>query len=329
MHRSSLVIVTPALADANNGNWQTAHRWAALLRPAYRVHLTSHWQGGDEALMIALHARRSAASIAAWRSSRSPAAQRPLVVVLTGTDLYRDIATDAPARQSLALADALVVLNELGARSLPPALRSKAHVVLQSCSARAPQARTPRHLRCLMVGHLRDEKDPRTYWRAAQRLTGRPDIHLDHIGAALDPALGAEAAALAAQHPRFRWLGGLPHASVRRRIQGAHVLVHSSRMEGGAHVVIEALRSGTPVLASRIDGNVGLLGEGHEGLFDVGDDAALATLLARARDEPAMLERLAAQGALRAPLFTPEAEQAALHRLLGSLIARTPDETPR
>jgi putative glycosyltransferase (TIGR04348 family) len=321
-----LVIVTPALAAANNGNWQTARRWAALLRPAYRVHLTTEWQGGDEALMIALHARRSAASVLAWRQAHP---LRPLVLVLTGTDLYRDIATDVPARQSLALADALVVLNELGARGLPPALRSKAHVVLQSCSARAPQARTARHLRSLMVGHLRDEKDPRTYWRAAQRLAGRPDIHLDHIGAALDPVLGAEAAALAASHPRFRWLGGLPHGPVRRRIQDAHVLVHTSRMEGGAHVVIEALRSGTPVLASRIDGNVGLLGEAYEGLFDVGDDAALATLLARARDEPDMLERLAAQGALRAPLFTPDAEQAALHRLLGSLMAPTPDETPR
>jgi putative glycosyltransferase (TIGR04348 family) len=326
VHRLPLVIVTPALAAANNGNWQTAHRWATLLRPAYRVHLTSQWQGGDEALMIALHARRSAASVGAWRQAHP---QRALVLVLTGTDLYRDIDADAQARQSLLLADALVVLNELGARSLPPALRSKAHVVLQSCSARAPQAHTPRHLRSLMVGHLRDEKDPRTYWRAAQRLAGRTDIHLDHIGAALDPVLGAEAAALAASHPRFRWLGALPHGPVRRRIQGAHVLVHTSRMEGGANVVIEALRSGTPVLASRIDGNVGLLGAGYEGLFDVGDDAALAALLARARDEPAMLERLAAQGALRAPLFAPEAEQAALHRLLDSLIARTPDETPR
>jgi glycosyltransferase involved in cell wall biosynthesis len=60
--------------------------------------------------------------------------------------------------------------------------------------------------------------------------------------------------------PNYRWLGALPHESTRRRIQAAHVLVHSSRMEGGAHVVIEAVTSGTPVLASRIPGNLGLLG---------------------------------------------------------------------
>jgi putative glycosyltransferase (TIGR04348 family) len=319
VHRESLVIVTPALAQANNGNWQTAHRWAGLLQTAYRVDLAERWRGGDAALLIALHARRSAESIVAWRAAH-PA--RPLVLVLTGTDLYRDIHEDASARRSLELADALVVLNELGAQALPGPLRAKAHVVLQSCAARAPLPRPARHLRALMVGHLRDEKDPRCYWRAARRLAGRPDIRLDHVGAALDPVLGEEAAALAAVQPGFRWLGGLPHAAVRRRIQAAHVLVHASRMEGGAHVVIEAIRSGTPVLASRIPGNLGLLGVGYEGVFEPGDDAALAALLARARDDADMLPRFTAQLAPRAALFAPEAERATLHRIVGALLAK-------
>lgn len=313
--------MTPALAQANNGNWQTARRWSRLLRPAYRVRLAERWDGGEEDLLIALHARRSAASIAAWRAAHPV---RPVLLVMTGTDLYRDIASEASAQRSLAIADAFVVLNELGPRQLPEALRAKAQVVLQSCAARRPVERTARHLRALMVGHLRDEKDPRTYWRAARRLAERPDIRLDHIGAALDPALGEEAAALAAAQPGFRWLGGMDHAAVRRRIQAAHVLVHASRMEGGAHVVIEAIRSGTPVLASRIDGNVGLLGEGYEGFFEPGDDAALAALLAHARDDADMLPRLTAQLARRAALFAPEAERANLHRLVGALLAKHP-----
>ncbi len=311
--------MTPALAAANNGNWQTAHRWARLLQPAYRVGLADAWREGDEALMIALHARRSAPSIQAWRAAHP---DRALMLVLTGTDLYRDIDLDAEARHSLALADALVVLNEMGARRLPEAERGKAHVILQSCAARTPMHKTPRHLRALMVGHLREEKDPRTYWRAVQRLAPRADLRFDHIGDALDPGLGAEAAALASAQARFRWLGGLPHGAVRRRIQAAHVLVHASRMEGGAHVVIEAIRSGTPVLASRIDGNLGLLGADYEGVFELGDDAALAALLARARDDPAMLPRLAAQLATRSARFAPEAERAALHQLVGTLVAR-------
>jgi putative glycosyltransferase (TIGR04348 family) len=319
VHRVPLVIVTPALRAANNGNWQTAQRWARLLQPGCRVALTDRWRGGDEALMIALHARRSAESIAAWRAQHPT---RPLLLVLTGTDLYRDIAVDAAAQRSLTLADALVVLNELGVGQLPEALRAKAQVVLQSCPARAPLPRTGRHLRALMVGHLRDEKDPRTYWRAARRLAARPDIRLDHVGAALDPALGAEAEALAARQPRFRWLGALPHAAVRRRIQAAHVLVHASRMEGGAHVVIEAIRSGTPVLASRIDGNLGLLGSDYEGVFEPGDDAGLAALLVRARDDAAWLPRLAARLAPRAARFAPQAERAALQRIVDALLAR-------
>lgn len=320
MHRQTphIAIVTPALADANNGNWQTANRWAHMLRKAYRVSLAKAWDGGDEDLMIALHARRSAASVQAWRSTHP---RRPLLLVLTGTDLYRDIHTDAAAQDALAQADRLVVLNSLGARALPAALRPHCEVVLQSCPARAPLPKTRRRLRVLMVGHLREEKDPLTFLRAAERLQRRQDIHFDHIGAALDPTLGAAATALAARHPRYRWLGARPHAEVRRRIQAAHLLVHGSRMEGGAHVVTEALRSGTAVLASRIDGNLGLLGEAYPGVFEPGNDAALATLIEQARDDAAMLAALEARCAERAPLFEPAAEAATLLRTVAALLA--------
>lgn len=317
MVRPHIVLVTPALAAANNGNWHTARRWAQMLARAYRVTLTADGRGVDADAMIALHARRSADSIADWAQARPGHA---LVVVLTGTDLYRDIATDAAAQASLRSAHRLVVLNECGAQALPAALREKARVVLQSCPQRATLPKTGRHLRALAVGHLRPEKAPETFWRAAQRLREREDLLFDHVGAALDAALGAQAQALAAHHPRFRWLGALPQAQARRRIQAAHVLVHPSRMEGGAHVVIEALRSGTAVLASRIDGNVGLLGADHPGLFEPGDDAALAALLAACRDDPALLQRMQAAGAARAERFSPEREQASLLSLMRELL---------
>ncbi len=309
--------MTPALADANNGNWQTAHRWCRMLAGAYRVRLASKWEAGEEAVMIALHARRSAASVAQWRSQRRSA---PLVVVLTGTDLYRDVAGDASAQASLQAADRLIVLNQLGAAALPASLQPKARVVLQSCAARQTLPRTPQHLRALMVGHLRPEKSPQTYFDAARLLAGRPDIRLDHIGAALDPALGEQAMALMAEYPRYRWLGGLVHGVTRRRIQAAHVLVHPSRMEGGAHVVMEAVRSGTPVLASRIDGNVGLLGTRYDGYFPLGDAAVLATQLQRLRDEPTMLAHLQRQCDERGPLFDPTRESATLHALIGEML---------
>jgi putative glycosyltransferase (TIGR04348 family) len=321
LHRPRIVLVTPALASANNGNWQTARRWARLLAPAYRVQLRRSDDSSAFApaeALIALHARRSAAAIAAWRAQR-PAA--PLVVVLTGTDLYRDIEFDASARHSLQQADRLVVLNRLGARALPPPLQHMVRVVLQSCPARQPLAKPVRHLRALMVGHLRAEKDPLTYLAAAQALAGRGDLRFDHVGAALDPALAAAATDCAQAQPHYRWLGERPHGETRRRIQQAHVLVHASRLEGGAHVVIEALRSGTAVLASRIDGNVGLLGADHPGLFEPCDARALAALLARCRDDPTMLPALRAAGEQQAPAFEPAAEAASLHGLLRELLS--------
>ena len=316
-----IALITPALAQANNGNWQTARRWAGMLSNHYQVGVAGRWQGGDEQALIALHARRSADSVLAWRQTHP---RRPLVVVLTGTDLYRDILTDPLAQRSLELADRLVVLQPLGLDALPPRHRSKTVVCIQSAPTRRTLAKSGRHLRALMVGHLRQEKSPQTWFDAALALRGRADLLLDHIGAPLDAALGQQARALSDALPTYRWLGALPHEATRRRIQAAHVLVHASQMEGGAHVVIEAVASGTPVLASRIAGNVGLLGEHYRGYFEWGDVAALTTLLQRCRDDPAMLADLAQQCAARAGLFHPAREQATLHALLTVLLENRP-----
>lgn len=322
------VIVTPALGDANNGNWQTARRWARFLAGICRVRLVKTWPDGEAAgdrAMIALHARRSAASIAAWHRERGSGG---LALVLTGTDLYRDIGENAAAQASLAWAQALVVLQELGVEALPPKYRDKARTIFQSASPRRTPAKTGRHLRAVMVGHLRPEKSPETLFAAARLLAGCGDILIDHIGGALDPGLGAEAEATAMRCPGYRWLGNLPHGATRDRIQRAHVLVHCSRLEGGAHAVIEAATSGTPVLASRIDGNVGLLGKDYDGYFAWNDAAALARLLAECRagqaNPPGLLERLGRQLAARAPRFAPAAEQAAVRTLLRDLLARDP-----
>jgi putative glycosyltransferase (TIGR04348 family) len=321
-----IVIVTPALASANNGNWQTAWRWSRLLAGRYRTRIVKDWRAGsddDAAAMLALHARRSAESIQAWAQAHPG---RGLGVVLTGTDLYRDIEDDVPAQRSLALAQRLVVLQDQGPQALPVKYRDKTRVIFQSTTTRQKLAKSPRHLRAVMVGHLREEKSPQTLFEAARLLSSRPDICIDHIGAALDPALGEQARQTAAACPNYRWLGGLDHEATRRRIQRAHLLVQCSRMEGGAHVLMEAVCSGTPVLASRIDGNVGMLGADYEGYFPWGDAAALAELLVRCRDEAqgtrgraSIFSRLQAQCRLRAPLFEPAAERSALLALLQEL----------
>ena len=275
--------------------------------------------------MLALHARRSAAAIDAWARARGG---QKLAVVLTGTDLYQDVQQDASAQCSLQLAGRLVVLQALGIEALPAGHRHKARVIYQSTSARQTLAKGRRQLRAVMVGHLRDVKSPQTLFEAARLLAGRPDILISHIGAAGEPVWAERARAAERESPGYRWLGELPHGKVRQAIQRAHVLVHTSAMEGGAHVIMEAVRSGTPVLASRVAGNVGMLGPDYEGYFEHGQSGQLGALLERCRagqsappNDPvaSLLGRLRAQCALRAPLFTPEAERAALLDLLHEL----------
>lgn len=321
--KQTICIVSPALAQANNGNWQTARRWAQFLRTRYHADIASDWQEVPPApapdLLIALHARRSAAPLARFCSAYPG---RPAILVLTGTDLYRDIHTDADAQASLERATALVLLQPAGLSELPPHLRGKAHVIYQSAPSLAPaqHAAHQRHRDILMVGHLREEKDPRTFMRAAG-LVSAAGARLVHVGGALDPALGDAAAAAASAAPgRYEWLGPLPHAETRQRLRHAHAMAICSRMEGGANVVIEAVTSGVPVLASDISGNRGMLGEDYLGYFQLGDAQALAALVDRSVNDPAWYAALKHQCAQRAKLFTPEAEQAALLDLVDNLL---------
>jgi putative glycosyltransferase (TIGR04348 family) len=323
----SVVIVSPALADANNGNWRTARRWQEMLAGRYDARVAKAWpdeHARADRFMLALHARRSAAPIAAWAQAHPG---RGLAVVLTGTDLYQDILTDAAAQRSLELAQRLVVLQECGPDALPAALRAKTRVIYQSTPALPPLAKDNASLRVVMVGHLREVKTPQTLFAAARLLRGHGDIRIRHIGDAADePGLADDARATMRDCAGYEWIGAVPHTQALAEIRRAHLLVHTSAMEGGAHVILEAVRCGTPVLASRVPGNVGMLGRDYAGYFPHGDAAALAQLLLTCRagqhaENPAahLLGRLAAQCALRSPLFEPTAERDALLNLLQEL----------
>jgi glycosyltransferase involved in cell wall biosynthesis len=179
-------------------------------------------------------------------------------------------------------------------------------------------------LRAVMVGHLRDEKSPQVLWQTAQALQADDAIFIDHIGRALDPALATQAQQTASRFPNYRWLNELPYVPTRRSIQRAHVLVHTSRIEGGAHVIMEAVMSGTPVLASRVSGNVGMLGADYPGYFEPGNAQQLASLLRECRQtqnqEDGLLVKLTQACESRAELFKPEREQADLCALITSAL---------
>ena len=317
--KQTVVIVSPALASANNGNWQTAKRYRQLLQAYFRVRLVSEWDGAkSDDVLIALHARRSFSSIAAWHAAHGA---NGLVVVLTGTDLYRDIQHDPQAQQSLEFAARLIVLQSMGLKALPEHLVHKTSVILQSTSPRVTLSKTARRIRVVMVGHLREEKSPHTLFEAAALLSQQRDIFIQHIGAEHDPLLARMAHQTAAQYPQYQFSGALTYPETRRQIQRAHVLVHTSVMEGGAHVLMEAICSGVPVIASRIPGNMGMLGDDYAGLFSVGDPKGLADMLVRFRHDPEFQSELKRQCAFRAPLFSAEHERKGLLTIVESVIS--------
>jgi putative glycosyltransferase (TIGR04348 family) len=304
-----IAIVTPSAAITRTGNRHTAQRYAGFLRDGgHRVRSTSIWDGVECDLMIALHARKSHDSIARFRA-RFPG--RPLIVVLTGTDLYRDIRVDAAAQRSLEAATLLVTLQDMGVLELARRLRGKVRPVYQSARV-SRRTRPPRHeFRVCVLGHLRDEKDP---FRAALALRhlSAGSLEVLHVGEALAPGMAKAAARLMRADARYRWIGGVPHSRALAWLAASHLLVVSSKMEGGANVICEAARAGVPVLASRIRGNVGMLGQDYPGYYPLGDERALARLLDRARTDRRFYRRLEAAIAARRPLFAPAAERRGL-----------------
>lgn len=312
-----IALVTPYLPAARNGNAHTALRWRHFLRQAgHRVDMMLSWQGEAADLLIALHARRSHAAIAAFAEAH-PA--RPMVLVLTGTDLYRDILISPEAQRSLKLAHRLVVLQEQGPLELPVPYRDKTRVIYQSAPAITGAQRPVSYFSVGVVAHLRGEKDPFRAALASRLLPAASRIRVWHAGDEREPGMARAAAELAPGAPRWRWLGARPHGETRRRIARSHVLVVSSIMEGGANVICEAVRAGTPVLASRIPGNVGMLGRDYAGYFPLEDEQALAALMLRAETDAAFQARLARQCAERAPRFAPEREAAAVRDVVAEL----------
>jgi putative glycosyltransferase (TIGR04348 family) len=317
MGKPRVCIVSPALPAANNGNSHTAARWQGFLADDADVDIVQAWGGEPVDALIALHALRSAPSIAAFRRANP---KRALALVLTGTDLYRDLATEPAARQSVEDASALVVLQDEALTRLSPVHRGKARVIVQSATRVARRVDVMASCELLAVGHLRAVKDPLLLMEAARRLPHDSSAHIVHVGEALEPALAEAALRTMRECERYRWLGAVRHADAREHMARSRALVHMSRMEGGANVVIEAIRTGLPVLASRIDGNVGLLGRDYAGYFEAGDADGLAALMHRCAADAAFTMGLAEQCARQEPRFDPAHERANVRALLRDLL---------
>src|SRR5215475_6441738 len=325
----NIVLITPARPSSRSGNATTTVRWTRILRGlGHDVHVADHYDGAAADLMIALHAWRSAEGI---RNFRARFPDRPLIVALSGTDIYEYIDRDpAPTLHSLACADRLVALQELARRRVPARFRPKVRVIYQSAPPVRPSGPRPkRSFDVAVIGHLRDVKDPFRAAKAARLLPPASRIRVVHLGAAETPRWAAMAKAEMKRNPRYLWRGDRPRGEVRRLLGRARAMVLSSLSEGGANVISEAAAAGLPVLASRIDGSVGLLGRDYPGYFPVGDTAALARLLHRLETDPDFRARLRCATARRALLFRPAREKAAWQALIREIAPKSrPASTP-
>lgn len=301
-------LICPAPAGSLHGNRTTAERWARLLRSlGHRVSISETYEGERCDVLVALHARRSAEALFKYRCSNP---DKPALLALTGTDLYYDIRRSPRAQQALEAATRLIVLQPLAVSELSPHLRAKARVIYQSAERTRPQAaRNETYFDVCVAGHLRRVKDPFRTAYASRRLPSSSKIRVLHIGSAREPLMAETASREQERNERYHWLGALPRTRARRTIASSRVMVLSSKLEGGANVISEAVVDRVPVLASRIPGSVGLLGEDYPGYFPVSDTDALTELLVRSETDARFYGELKAWCSKLASGFSPASER--------------------
>lgn len=317
-----IVLITPAPPGSRAGNRATAERWAGLLeREGHSVAVVNGHQNEPCDLFIALHAWRSHQAVKRFRHAFP---EIPLIVALTGTDIYdHQYRFPEDTLSSMALADCLIGLHHHVNRDIPYQFAAKLVTVLQSADRPVSQSVAHSdHFQVCVIGHLRDEKDSLRAALAARLLPDHSTIKVINAGKPHSPEWESRAREEQAINARFEWLGEVDKPSTQALMQQSRVMVISSIMEGGANVVSEACRIGLPILASDISGNIGLLGSDYPGYFRTGDEQDLARLLAKAEQSPEFVAELTNWVCQLAEAFTPENEQASLARAVKTAVAQ-------
>jgi len=298
----------------------TALRWQRFLEElGYSVEVSESWSGGDAGLLIALHAYRSHQSLVQFKKKYP---SRPIVLMLTGTDLYRDMQNHSEVLQSMEMADQLIVLQSSALDSIPPSLRYKAQVIYQSVEIHLPDPVAKEDFLVSIIGHLREEKDPFCVARSLPLLPADSKITVRHLGQAMNSQMEDLASNFNKTLNRYQWVGEVSHADALRTLSQSRLMVISSLMEGGAHVVSEAIALGIPVIASDIPGNRGLLGEDYPAYYPKGEERALANLLYRSETMPSFYASLQKHIGLRKELIKPVREKQSIQEMVGALITK-------
>ena len=318
-YRMNIRLITPARLGKKAGNSVTAVRWASILRElGHEVVIAHEYRGEPADVAVALNAYRSANAIEAFRQRHS---DRPLVVALTGTDLYRFRHSHARVTErSMELADRLLVLNRLAHKAVPKSEQEKLFLIYESARPLSgPRKPSVRNFDVCVVGHLRDEKDPLRTAHAVRDIPEGSRIRVLHYGAAHTSTWARRAEKEMQRNRRYHWMGEVAHWQVRRALSKCRLMTLTSIMEGGPNVLSEAVVAGVPVIASNIDGAVGVLGDAYPGYFPVGDTHSLRRRLIQAETDPAFVRELEDHVMKEAPRFSHQQERARWSELLDDL----------
>jgi glycosyltransferase involved in cell wall biosynthesis len=220
------------------------------------------------------------------------------------------------------MADQLIVLQSSALDSIPPSLRYKAQVIYQSVEIDLPNPVAKEDFLVSIIGHLREEKDPFCVARSLPLLPSDSKINVRHLGQAMSSQMEDLARNFNATLDRYQWIGEVSHENALRMLSQSRLMVISSRMEGGAHVVSEAIALGIPVIASDIPGNRGLLGEDYPAYYPVGDESALANLLYRSETMPTFYASLQKHIDLRRELIKPAREKLSIQAMVCALTTK-------
>jgi glycosyltransferase involved in cell wall biosynthesis len=314
-------VASPYPLSELKGNSVTTDRIVAMLNEGGVDARGSHGYDGDPAdVLIALHAVKGAPAVFDFREK---APQGKVIVLLTGTDIYQGLPEGSEiGHDALRSADRIVVPQEAAILRLPEEVRDKTVVIrssLDPIAIKAGPLKSPFVIS--VVGHPRPVKRSFLTIETVARHPEWRDLEVWQIGQALDEESRKTAAAWARNDHRYRWFGGLPRQESLARCAESSLMINSSILEGGAHAVLEAMTMGVPVLASRIEGNVGLLGDDYPGYFEEGKlDEALQAIV----DKRVDLEDWVSLASERMDRFSRESESTSWLDLLAELNYQAP-----
>jgi len=297
-------ITSPFPADSLQGNSVSGRRITGLLKSlGHHARLFHNGFAPDCELLIALNAWRSSAVIAEFAEIRrgiidhstgfnasfnrvqSPTKEGTvpkIAVVMTGSDLFPfDGLLKPETLQSINFADAVIITHgEARERIHHPmvrVIRKSIALPEEFLSQGKPRNAESPAVNGIMVAHLREQKNPFLFLRAVPHL--KSPIHIDHFGHA-NSAEFQENAEKYHSHA-YHWKGEVARTELLRALQKADFLLNTSYIEGSSNAVCESIALGTPVIASAIPGNIGVLGADYPGLFGVDDTKGLAEMLDR------------------------------------------------